>query len=88
MRRKKGALVPLEKEILEFAKMNGEFYGYQFADKHENGRKMEQRGTLYRALNRLEKFGYLVSRWEIKNQGSTPAKRFYKLTSKVYEETK
>ena len=83
MRRKKGALVPLEKEILEFARMvNGEFYGYQFADKHVSGRKLEQRGTLYRALNRLEKFGYLTSRWEIKTQGSKPAKRFYKMTGK------
>ena len=83
MRRKKGALIPLEKEIIEIAKtINGEFYGYQIADKCECGRIIEQRGTLYRALNRLEKFGYLVSRWEVKNQGNTPAKRFYKLTGK------
>jgi|FreactcultureFD7_1027221.scaffolds.fasta_scaffold121969_1 DNA-binding PadR family transcriptional regulator len=83
MRRKKDSLVPLEKQIIEIAKtINGEFYGYQITDKFKSGKMIQQRGTLYRALNRLEKFGYLTSRWEVKTQGHKPAKKFYELTGK------
>ena len=63
MRRKTGALVPFEKWILEAAHaLNTEFYGYQLVQRLGD-RAALKRGTLYRALNRLEVMGYLTSRW-------------------------
>ena len=67
MRRKPGALVPLEVSILEsgiafLSQGEGDFHGYQLA------KEMKQRlgarfraayGTLYRALDRMEQAGLL-----------------------------
>jgi len=80
MRRKTGELVLFEKRILKVAKGLHEFYGYQIAEKL--GHEVEKRGTLYRALNRLEKFGYLKSRWEDNPIKNVPRRKYYRLTDK------
>lgn len=84
MRRKKGALVPLEEDILSMASQmrdngDGEFYGYTIASRMGDKRKA-QRGTIYKALQRLEQWGYLLSRWEDLPEGTNrPRRRIYKL---------
>lgn len=79
MRRKANTLVPFELAILagsvEFVLTGeGEFYGYAMAKAlrdEEGARQLTAHGTLYRALERLEKLGFLVSRW--KTRASPPA---------------
>ena len=92
MRRKPGALVPLESDICIAAadlrgSGNDEFHGYQIA-KHlgdASGRRLlTAYGTLYRALGRLEAMGLLTSRWEdprIPARENRPGRRLYTLTA-------
>jgi PadR family transcriptional regulator PadR len=91
MRRKPGALVPLEASILATAaqlQSTGvhEFHGYQIA-KHvaakSDRRLLTAYGTLYRALARLEKMGLLQSHWEdpqLAAHENRPGRRLYALT--------
>ena len=92
MRRKPGALVPLEEAICETAAdlhMSGEehFHGYELAKRLSNvqDRKLlTAYGTLYRALGRLEQMGMLTSRWEdpaIPARENRPGRRLYRLTA-------
>jgi PadR family transcriptional regulator, regulatory protein PadR len=91
MRRKAGALVPLEGSILTaaFALRNegaGEFHGYAIAHhlaEITDRRLLTAYGTLYRALGRLESMGLLKSRWEdpqIAADENRPGRRLYTLT--------
>ena len=72
MRRKSGTLVPVERDIIIAAShflASGidEFYGFKIAKQIRDlkgARLLTGHGTLYRALERLEKQGYLESRWE------------------------
>lgn len=91
MRRKPGALLPIEVSILEAAAQlrqlgAGEFHGFQIAKEikdREGARLLTGYGTLYRALERLEKQGFLSSRWEdplAAAEQNRPRRRFYKLT--------
>ena len=92
MRRKAGALVPLEVAILEAAvslrdRGTPEFHGYAIATKlAEEGaaRRLTAYGTLYRALGRLEERGLLLSHWEDtsseESQGR-PRRRLYAVTA-------
>ncbi len=91
MRRKSGSLVSLEVSILEAAlrlRRDGqeEVHGFQLAKvmRDEAGAKrLTAYGTLYRALERLEGFGFLESRWEDAAIGATtgrPPRRFYRVT--------
>jgi len=92
MRRKAGALVPLEETICACALelLRGgvtEFHGYEIA-RHladgKNHRLLTAYGTLYRALGRLEQMGLLASRWEdpeIPARESRPGRRLYALTA-------
>ena len=72
MRRKPGALVPLEYAICETAAglhRSGveEFHGYELAKRLgdiADKRLLTAYGTLYRALGRMEHMGLLKSRWE------------------------
>ncbi len=91
MRRKTGTLVSLEVAILEAAlrlRRDGqpEIHGFQLAKvmRDEAGAKrLTAYGTLYRALERLEGFGFLESRWEDAAIGATtgrPPRRFYRIT--------
>jgi PadR family transcriptional regulator, regulatory protein PadR len=93
MRRKKGALTELEYSILNGAVrlcgQGGEFYGFQIASEiedKEGARRLIGLGTLYRALDRLERQGYLTRRWEepeVAAQENRPRRRFYKVTGKA-----
>ena len=91
MRRKAGALVPLELAICECAltlvvEGVAEFHGYELARRlSEAGdrRLLTAYGTLYRALGRLETMGLLRSRWEdpeIPARENRPGRRLYTLT--------
>ena len=72
MKRKPGTLLKIEVEILAAAKElhrrgDTEFYGYGIARAicdENNARGLTKNGTVYRALIRLETFGFLTSRWE------------------------
>ena len=91
MRRKAGALVSLEIDILTALVLAGredvsECHGFQIAKLVQEGSKarlLTAHGTLYRALGRLENMGMLESRWEnpqiAANEGR-PIRRLYRLT--------
>jgi DNA-binding PadR family transcriptional regulator len=92
MRRKAGTLVPLEQEICLcaaqlFRRGVKEFHGYQLARDLAEGadrRLLTAYGTLYRALGRLEKMGFLESRWEdpaVAAREERPGRRLYRLTA-------
>ena len=91
MRRKAGALVPLEVSILEAADElrrsgDAEFHGYRLAAAVQDlrgARRLTAYGTLYKALARLEAEGLLADRWEDPHVAATdgrPRRRFYRLT--------
>ena len=72
MRRKKGSLIPIEVSILEAGvklRRHGiaEFHGFLIAKEIkeiEDARRLTAHGTLYKALDRMEQAGLLVSQWE------------------------
>jgi PadR family transcriptional regulator PadR len=91
MRRKEGSLVPLEASVLEAAlglRQQGieEAHGFLLAKEMRDGiraRRLTAYGTLYKALERLERAGYLSSRWEdplIAARDGRPRRRFYRVT--------
>jgi len=91
MRRKEGALIPLEVSILEAAmdlRRRGlaEAHGFLLAKEmrdERHARRLTAYGTLYKALERLERAGYLESRWEdplIAAHEGRPRRRFYQVT--------
>jgi len=92
MRRKAGELVPLEIGILEASvelarRGTPEAHGFLLAKEirdHEEARRLTAYGTLYKALDRLERIGYLASRWEdpmVAAAESRPRRRFYHTTA-------
>jgi PadR family transcriptional regulator len=91
MRRKEGTLVPLEVSILEAAlelRQRGvtEAHGFLLAKEMRDGahaRRLTAYGTLYKALDRLERAGCLTSRWEdplIAAREGRPRRRLYQVT--------
>src|SRR3954447_11126585 len=99
MRRKAGALVPLELAICTAAadlrrEGLGEFHGYLIAKElkeHADNRLLTAYGTLYRALGRLESMGLLASRWEdamVAANENRPRRRLYSLTAAGEEAVK
>ena len=91
MRRKPGALLPLEQAILRAAIRlwrtgSAEFHGYEIARhvaEESDRRSLTAYGTLYRALSRLETMGFLESHWEdphIAARENRPGRRLYGLT--------
>ena len=91
MRRKPGALVPLEVSILETAiELRGlgedEFHGFAIAKEmkeREEARLLTAHGTLYKALGRMEASGLLESRWEdayLAAEENRPRRRLYRVT--------
>ena len=92
MRRKKGQLVPIEIALLEaafslrlagFARAHGTALAQELKRLGEK-RKLAAYGTLYRALARLEKIGFLSSEWEdplIAAEASRPRRRYYEVTA-------
>jgi len=91
MRRKPGALLPIEQAILHAAVRlwrtgSAEFHGYEIA-KHvaepAERKSLTAYGTLYRALSRLETMGLLESHWEDPQRAADenrPGRRLYVLT--------
>ena len=91
MRRKPGALVPLELAICTAAmalRDRGveQFHGYLIARELKDAadtRLLTAYGTLYRALGRLEVMGLMTSAWEdpqIPADENRPRRRLYSLT--------
>ena len=90
MRRKKGALLPLEVEILLAAAdakstADGWIHGFGMAKAmrgpNDNGR-LTSHGTLYKALSRLTAAGLLDDRWEDPDQAlaeGRPRRRLYQI---------
>ena len=91
MRRKKGSLVPTEVSILEAAidlRRRGTplAHGFMIAKEmkeREGARLLTAYGTLYKALDRLRKLGYIEDIWEDPQLAADewrPRRRFYRVT--------
>ena len=92
MRRKPGALFPIEEAILRAAIRlwrtgSAEFHGYEIArhvaEESERQTSLTAYGTLYRALFRLQRMGLLASHQEdpqIAARENRPGRRLYRLT--------
>jgi DNA-binding PadR family transcriptional regulator len=92
MRRKAGSLLPLELSILEAAldlRLRGLnlFHGFLIArevKERQDARLLTAHGTLYKALERLQRSGFLESEWEdplVAAQEGRPRRRLYWLTA-------
>jgi PadR family transcriptional regulator PadR len=92
MRRKPGTILPIEQELLHAAiglhsRGTDEFHGFLIAHemRDRNGaRDLIAYGNLYRILERMEKAGLLISRWEdpsCAEEEKRPRRRLYHLTS-------
>lgn len=92
MRRKPGALLPIELSILETAislRARGAkyFHGFMIArelKQQQNARLLTAHGTLYKALDRMRKLSFLESEWEdplLAAQEGRPRRRFYSVTA-------
>ena len=87
VRRKPGALIPLELEILEAASTRQDpFHGFELAKTlagAEGSRALTAHGTLYKALGRLAEAGLLEAEWEDAEtalRDGRPRRRLYRLT--------
>jgi PadR family transcriptional regulator, regulatory protein PadR len=92
MRRRADQLIALEVDILETAlklqrRGKAEFHGYAIAQslQDETGaRELLGHGTLYKALDRLERRGFLTSYWENEATAAAedrPPRRLYTITA-------
>ena len=92
MRRKRGALLPLETAILAAGirlQRDGtrEFHGFAMAKQlatDGDSRKLTSHGTLYKALDRMETAGLLESNWEDPAHAAAdgrPRRRLYRVTA-------
>ena len=92
MRRRQGALLPLETAIIAAGirlqrEGTREFHGFAIAKQlatHGDSRKLTSHGTLYKALDRLETAGLLESSWEDPAQAAAdgrPRRRLYRVTA-------
>ena len=91
MRRKAGTLLPLEISVLETAinlrrRGEEEFHGFAVAKEvaeREEARTLTAHGTLYKALERMQRAGLLESRWEDPDAAASegrPRRRLYRIT--------
>lgn len=91
VRRKQGALLPIEAAILAAGldlrrKGSAEFYGFAIAKRMEEigaAHQLTAHGTLYKALGRLKAAGLLESRWEEADLAlaeGRPRRRLYTVT--------
>ena len=92
MRRKPGVLIPLERSVLEAGlalreQGSEEFHGFLLAKEMQTqggAPTLTAYGTLYRALDRMEKAGLLSRRWEdplIAAEETRPRRRLYQITA-------
>ncbi|MGH8958998.1 MAG: PadR family transcriptional regulator [Acidimicrobiia bacterium] len=91
MRRKPGALLPIEEAILAAGldlrtRKNSEFHGFVIAKRIQEVGEAQQltaHGTLYKALGRMAAAGLLESRWEEPDLAlaeGRPRRRLYRVT--------
>jgi PadR family transcriptional regulator PadR len=91
MRRREGELVPLEVAVLAAgldlrSAGEHEFHGFLLAKAIRDGdqaRGLTAHGTLYKALDRMERMGLLESRWEDPERAAAmgrPRRRLYRVT--------
>jgi PadR family transcriptional regulator PadR len=91
VRRKPGTLLPIEESILgaglELSREGSrEFHGFLVAKElrdREGARSLTAHGTLYKALDRLERMGLVESRWEDPEDAAAdgrPRRRLYHVT--------
>lgn len=91
MKRKANTLLPIEEEILAAGielRQQGvaDFHGFLIAKvikEQDEARRLTAHGTLYKALNRLEKGGLLASYWEnplVAAEEGRPRRRLYSVT--------
>ncbi len=91
MRRKAGAILPIEEAILSAGvdlrrHSEDEFYGFAIAKRMQEIGEVGQltaHGTLYKALGRLADAGLLESRWEdadLALEAGRPRRRLYRVT--------
>lgn len=92
MRRKPGQLIPLEISILEsgielMVRGAPYFHGFLIAKEikeREDARLLTAHGTLYKALDRMQKAGLLESEWEdpvVAAREGRPRRRLYRVTA-------
>jgi PadR family transcriptional regulator, regulatory protein PadR len=92
VRRKPNSLLEIERAILDAGLMLkrehiAEFHGYQLAKTMQeaaHAKRLIGHGTLYKALDRLERAGLLSSRWEDPLEAasaSRPRRRLYQVTA-------
>jgi DNA-binding PadR family transcriptional regulator len=92
MRRKEGTLIPIEITILETGiglAMGGQpqFHGFHLAKEikdREDAKLLTAHGTLYKALDRLQRWGFLESEWEdpsVAAYEGRPRRKFYWVTT-------
>jgi DNA-binding PadR family transcriptional regulator len=92
MKRKPGKLLSIEIAIVSSSVSLlraglDEFYGYAIAKEiggQDGARQLTAHGTLYRALERLEKAGLLSCRWEDPELAASeerPRRRLYRITA-------
>jgi PadR family transcriptional regulator PadR len=92
VRRRPDTLLPIEVSLLAAGidlRRGGttEFYGFSVAKEikdREGARRLTAHGTLYKALDRMEKAGLLVSCWEdplVAAEEGRPRRRLYEVTS-------
>jgi PadR family transcriptional regulator, regulatory protein PadR len=91
MKRKRDVLIPIEISILTAGlslQRHGqpEFHGFAIAKEmrdEDGARRLTAQGTLYKALDRLERSGLLRRRWEdpeIAAEEGRPRRRLYSVT--------
>ena len=85
-RRKRGAVLPLELDLLDALLEAGEpTHGFALAASLAagDGRELTAHGTLYKALGRMQERGLVSSSWEDKaeaNAQGRPPRRCYEVT--------
>ncbi len=80
-------MLPIEEAILRAGLSDrADFHGFEMAKRLEaidNARRLTAHGTLYKALSRMEKTGWLESRWEdpqVAADAGRPLRRLYRVT--------
>jgi DNA-binding PadR family transcriptional regulator len=92
MRRRTGALLPLEVDILDAGlalsrRGTPEWHGFAIAreiKERDGARQLTAHGTLYKALDRMERAGLLTSRWEdpvLAAAAGRPRRRLYQISA-------
>jgi PadR family transcriptional regulator PadR len=89
-RRKAGAILPFEYEVLSAGltvqSVDGSFYGFALAQAliaGDDGRALTSHGTLYKALARMTEAGLLDSEWEdpdVAEAAGRPRRRLYRVS--------